>query len=146
MRPLRITLVVIGTFQLILGALFLAAPAATAGVFGLSPQAPPWVHWLLAMMAARFLGYAYGMFVAARRPIEGRTWIDTMIVIQAVDWAATLLYLSRGDVTLQQVTTAAFMPVLFIAALIVWHPRRIARRESLAVLTTGAPLADAEAS
>lgn len=127
MRPLRIALVVIGAFQLVLGVLFLAIPATAAGWFGLTPAAPPWVHWLFAMMAVRFLGYAYGMFAAARRPAQHVGWIDTMIVIQAVDWVATLVFLAQGAVTLQQVSTAAFMPVLFIVALLVWHPRRLAR-------------------
>lgn len=128
MRPLRITLVTIGVFQLILGTLFLAAPRLTADLFGLTPDAPAWVHWLFAMMAARFLGYAYGMFVSARDPLRSSSWVTTMIGIQAIDWFATIAFLARGDLTLSQVTTAAFMPVLFVAALLRWHPRRLARR------------------
>lgn len=127
MRPLRITLVVIGTFQLVVGAALLVAPGAAAALVGLTPPAPPWVDWLLAMSGVRFLGYAYGMFVAARRPAQSTTWIDTMIVIQAVDWLVTLVFLARGDLTLAQVGTVAVLPVLFVAALIIWHPRRLAR-------------------
>jgi hypothetical protein len=125
-RALRVTLIVIGAFQLVLGALFLAAPAGAAQLFGLHPAAPPWVNWLFAMMAARFLGYAYGMFAAARAPRVHVGWIDTMIVIQAVDWIATLGYLAAGDVSLRQVSTAAFAPVFFIGALLWFHPRRLA--------------------
>lgn len=125
MRALRITLITIGIFQLVLGVLFLAAPRGTASLLGLAPAAPAWANWLFAMMGARFLGYAYGMFVAARDPQQHRTWIDTMIVIQAIDWITTLTYLTTGDVTLRQVTTASFMPALFIAALLRNRPRRI---------------------
>ncbi len=124
MRPLRVTLLVIAGFQLVLGALFLVAPGATADLFGLAPDAPPWARWLFAMMAARFLGYAYGMVVAARDPLRHVSWIDSMIAVQAIDWIATLAVLAAGDLTLQQVSTAAFMPVLFISALLWWHPRR----------------------
>ena len=124
MRALRVTLIVVGAFQLVLGALFLAAPTAAAAVFGLHPAAPPWANWLLAMMAARFLGYAYGMFAAARAPRVQTGWIDTMIVIQAVDWIATLGYLAAGDLSLRQVSAAAFAPGLFIGALLRFHPRR----------------------
>lgn len=124
MRPLRITLITIGAFQLVLGLAFLAAPATTAHLLGLHPAAPAWATWLFAMMAARFLGYAAGMFAAARDPWRHRTWIDTMIAIQAVDWAATLGYLLAAELTLRQVGTAAFMPVIFIAALLRWRPRR----------------------
>ena len=128
MRPLRLTLIVIGVFQLVLGILFLAAPGPTAELFGLTPDAPAWVHWLFAMMAARFLGYAYGMFVAARDPLRNTSWITSMVAVQAIDWIATVSFLARGDLTLHQVTTAAFMPVLFIGALLVWHPRRLVRQ------------------
>jgi hypothetical protein len=123
-RPLKITLAVIGTFQLVLGLVFLIAPARAAAALGLTPVAPGWANWLFAMMAARFLGYAYGMFVAARHPERATAWIDMMIVIQAIDWIGTIAYLVAGDVTLRQVTTAAFMPVMFVGALLWFHPRR----------------------
>lgn len=125
MRPLRITLVTIAVFQLALGLLFLLSPAGAATLFGLEPAAPAWARWLFAMMAARFLGYAYGMVLAARDPAGSLGWIDSMIGIQVVDWVATLAYLAAGDLTLAQVTTAAFMPVVFVAALVRWHPRRV---------------------
>jgi hypothetical protein len=127
MRPLRITLTAIGFVQLALGTFFLLAPATAATMFGLEPDAPGWVNWLFAMMAARFLGYAYGMFRTARSPRPDPIWIDSMIAIQVIDWLATLGYLISGDVTLGQVTTASFLPVMFVAALLRWHPRRLDR-------------------
>ena len=123
MRRLTITLYIIGFFQLMLGIAFLAAPTAVAGRLGFEPAAPSWANWLLAMMAARFLGYAYGMAWAARHPAAATPWIDTMIVIQTIDWVATLAYLHTGDVTLRQVTTASFVPVFFVSALIWFRPR-----------------------
>jgi hypothetical protein len=47
-----------------------------------------------------------------------------MIVIQVVDWLATVIYLAQGDVTLRQVTTAAVLPVVFVLVLCVLRPRR----------------------
>jgi hypothetical protein len=123
-RPLKATLFIIGVFQLALGVIFLIAPAGAATMLGLVPAAPGWVNWLFAMMAARFLGYAYGMFWAARHLDRTRTWIDTMIVIQTIDWIATIGYLVAGDVTIGQVTTASFMPAVFVALLLWFHPRR----------------------
>src|SRR2546430_17249800 len=110
MRALRISLVVIGIFQLVLGALFLLVPGQAADLLGLRPAAPPWVNWLFAMMAAPFLGYAYGMFTPARAPRARGPWINTMIVTQAIDWAATIASLIAGDLTLHQVTTPPFVP------------------------------------
>jgi hypothetical protein len=121
---MRFTLRVIGIFQLVLGALFLVVPGPAADLFGLTPPAPTWATWLFAMMGARFLGYGYGMFVAARDPARHVAWIDTMIVIQAIDWVATVGWLAAGELSLRQVSTASFMPLLFIAGLLWWHPRR----------------------
>jgi hypothetical protein len=113
---LRRTLQMIAVVQLGLGGSFLLFPAGTARLFGL-PPAPAWTGWLFAMMAARFLGYGVGMLAAARQPQRHRLWLRTMLLIQAVDWAATLIYLARHDVTLGQVTTAAFLPPIFMTAL-----------------------------
>jgi hypothetical protein len=124
MRALRVTLVVVGIFQLFFGVVFLVAPAGTAHTLGLGAPAPAWANWLLAMMAARFLGFAYGMFAAARDPRGRVGWINAMIGVQAIDWLATLGYLTAGTLTLAQVSTAAIAPPLFIAALVILHPSR----------------------
>ena len=130
MRGLRITLITIGIFQLFFGVVFLVAPSATASLLGLRPAAPAWANWLFAMMAGRFLGYAFGMFAAARKPETAQAWIGTMIVIQAIDWLATIGYLATGHLALAQVPTAAIMPVLFIAGLLWFWPRGASRSES----------------
>jgi hypothetical protein len=124
--PLKVSLIVIGVVQVFFGILFLVAPAPAATLLGLTPPAPVWVNWLLAMMAARFLGYGAGMFVASRAPQRHLAWINTMIGIQLIDWVATLAVLLSGQLTIRQVSTAAVLPVLFIAALLWWHPRRTA--------------------
>jgi hypothetical protein len=126
MRPLRICLYVIGVSQFLLGVGFLLVPGAIEGLFNLGPAAPPWADWLVAMLGARFLGYSAGMVIAARRPARQLAWINTMIGIQVVDWVATLGFLISGELRLAQVGVAAVLPVLFVAALLWWHPRRTA--------------------
>lgn len=115
MTPMKIVLWVIATVQLVLGIVFLI-PGLFEQVMGLDP-APEWVNWMFAMLAARAFGFAFGMAVAARHPNQHRTWIVAMIGVQAVDWVGTLAYLVTGAVTLAQVTTAAFLPIVFIAVL-----------------------------
>ncbi len=124
MNRLRIALRTTGAVQLFFGALFVLAPGMTADVLQTSSTEPGWVDWLFVMMGARFIGYGLGMFVAARDPRRHQAWIDTMIVIQALDWASTLGFLVAGEVTLRNVTSAAILPPLIIAALVWWHPRR----------------------
>jgi hypothetical protein len=121
---LRSSLAVIGVTQLLLGLAFLLVPASTEHLFALRPPAPAWAHWLLAMMAARFIGYAAGMAVAFRDPGRHVGWINTMILIQVVDWVATLAFLTSGALSMRQVGPAAVLPVLFVGALLWWHPGR----------------------
>lgn len=124
-RLLAATLWFIAAVQFVLGAAFLAAPERTAQLLSLS-VAPGWANWLFGMMAARFLGFGFGMGVAARRPSEARPWIAVMIGVQAIDWIVTLKYLALGTVTLNQVSTASFLPVMFVAVLSAAMPRSAA--------------------
>lgn len=124
MSMLKFTLRFIGVVQLFFGLLFVLAPSKIAPALHLHPHQPAWVNWLFVMAGGRFLGYAYGMFVAARDPERNRSWIDSMIVVQSMDWFGTIGYLVAGDVSLRNVTTAAFLPPLFMAGLIAWRPRR----------------------
>jgi hypothetical protein len=119
---LRGVLWFIAAVQFVLGIGFLVHPQGMAASLGL-PEVPEWANWMFGMMAARFLAMGYGMVVAARDPWHGRPWMKAMIAIQAIDWAVTLLHLWQGHVSLAQVNTAAFLPVLFIAALLWLWPR-----------------------
>lgn len=115
MGALKWTLIVIGVAQLVLGIIFLV-PGLFASILGLE-DTPEWVNWMFAMFSARAIGFAYGMFLAARNPAANLSWIKAMIGVQAFDWLATVGYLLTGAVTIAQVTTAAFLPVVFIVIL-----------------------------
>ena len=65
----------IGVVQFLFGLLFTLAPTAAGALLGLTPATPAWVAWLFVMMGARFLGYGFGMFVAARDPIANQSQI-----------------------------------------------------------------------
>lgn len=125
-RLLSPTLWFIAIVQYLLGVAFLVAPGQTSQLLGLS-AAPGWTHWLFGMMAARFLGFGYGMAHAARNPLENLLWIKAMIAIQAIDWIVTLYYLTAGAVTLAQVTTASFLPAIFVILLLISYPKPTAK-------------------
>ena len=123
-RPLLFAFTVrfVAFVQATLGIAFLAAPETASRLLGLQP-APGWTGWLFGMMAARFLGYAYGLWIAPRDPIAARPWITSMIAIQLVDWAVTIKYLALGAVTLAQVSTASFLPLVLVVLLTISAPR-----------------------
>ncbi|MCB0915345.1 MAG: hypothetical protein KDC23_06525 [Actinobacteria bacterium] len=124
---LKATLGVIGAIQVVLGVVLLV-PGLAVTVLDLEP-APGWTDWLLVMFAARALGFGYGMFIAARDPAAHRSWIGAMVGVQLVDWIGTIGYLIGGQVTLAQVTTAAFLPLVFVVILLARFPHRPASRE-----------------
>lgn len=113
----------IAIVQFVLGFAFLFAPSAMARSLGFA-AAPEWTNWLFGMMAARFLGFGYGMVVAARNPEESVHWIKAMIGVQIIDWLVTVYYLWDGAVSLIQVNTASVFPILFIVFLWACAPLR----------------------
>ncbi len=122
-RPLQITLVFIGIVQLVLGVAFAFAPVGFSTLMGLA-QAPAWTYWMFGMFSARAWGFAYGMFLAARDPERHIAWIQAMIGVQAVDWLGTMYFVLTGALTLMQVSTASFLPLIFIALLVIFYPRQ----------------------
>lgn len=116
MKVLNFTLRFIGTVQLALGIIFLLFPQQFAS-FSQLEQLPGWGLWMFTQMGARFIGYGIGMFAAATNPRKYLLWIETMIGIQLIDWIGTMVYLMNGSVTLSQVSTAPFLPILFIIVL-----------------------------
>lgn len=119
---LRITLGVIAAFQIGFGALFLFAPAVYPAAVGLD-AVPAWAPWMFAMFSARAFGFGVGMILAMRDPFRYRSWIAVMVGVQAIDWVATIVAVVQGFLTVAQVSTAGFMPVIFIVVLILAFPR-----------------------
>jgi hypothetical protein len=126
MRPLRITLIIIGVVQMFFGLPFVVAPGLYSVILHLS-SAPSWTTWFFVMSGARFLAMGYGMFLAARDPIKHVAWINAMIGVQALDWLGTMYCLMIGAITLAQATDAPYLPILFISALLIWYPRGTAK-------------------
>ena len=119
---LQITLVVVGIAQIFFGVAFTFAPAKFSAMLGLSP-APQWAYWMFSMFGARCFAFAYGMWLAMRNPIKNIHWIQAMIVVQIVDWLGTLYYLANGGITLAQVASASYLPLIFIILLVIFYPR-----------------------
>ncbi len=131
---LRYTLGFIGVVQIVLGLIFIFMPAQFADMLDLE-AAPGWALWMFSMFGARALGFGYGMFIAMRDPARHAAWLVAMIGVQAVDWLGTVFYLIDGSVTLMQVSTAPFLPILFIAMLWYYFPRE----QQASALSKGQP-------
>ncbi len=118
-KPSRFTSATVGVIaivQLVLGVVFLGFPEQFPELLGLE-HAPGWTDWMFAQFGARSLGFAYGMWLVLRDPRRHSSWIPAMIVVQVLDWVGTVLALVEGKVTLAQVTTAPFLPILFVVVL-----------------------------
>lgn len=119
---LKFSLYFVGIVQIFFGLTFLLAPTMYPKMVNLQ-QAPEWVSWMLIFTSARMLGFGVGMFVAAQDPLKHKLWIQIMIGLQIIDWTGTILYITSGAVTLAQVTSASFLPLIFIALLAYSYPR-----------------------
>ena len=119
---LQITLVVVGIAQIFFGVAFTFAPVKFSSMLGLVP-APQWAYWMFSMFGARCFAFAYGMWLAMRNPIKNIHWIQAMIAVQIVDWLGTLYYLANGGISLAQVASASYLPLIFIILLVIFYPR-----------------------
>ena len=80
----------IATIQLVLGTLYLTAPQWLLARMGHSP-APPDLLYPLAMLAARFIAYGAGLWMASRDPARHAPWIRLMVLIQVIDLGAGVI-------------------------------------------------------
>lgn len=134
-----ITIFLIALVQVALGLVFILAPQAFPSLLGLAP-APPWTDWLFAQFGARALGFACGMLLALRDVRRYASWLAVMIGVQVIDWLGTVLALAMDKVTLAQVSTAPYLPIVFVAVLILELRRNARFRSEIArVLTDRRP-------
>ena len=121
---LKFTLYFIGVVQIGLGLTFLLTPKMYPQMVNLT-QAPDWVSWMLVFTSARMIGFGIGMFIAAQDPIRHKLWIQIMIGLQTMDWVGTVFYIFSGVVTIVQVSTASFLPIIFLVLLAYSYPRSV---------------------
>lgn len=101
---LSILLRIVGAIQIALGLGYLFAPVALLRVVGHSAPSPDLLY-PLGMLAARFLAYGVGFWIAAGEPARHALWIRLMVLIQAIDLGVGVFYTANGVVPL---TTSAF--------------------------------------
>ncbi len=112
----RGTIALVAVVQIVLGILFTFRPGLFPAMLGL-PSAPAWTDWMFAMLGARAFGFAFGMIVALGDLRRHASWLSAMILVQAVDWIATITSVLAGKLTIAQVSTASFLPIAFIGVI-----------------------------
>lgn len=118
MRKLTSLVVVIAVVQLILGFLYLLAPAWLLAQMGHSAIAPD-LAYPLAMLAARFLVYGGLMLWVARQPQAHRLLLLGMLWIQVIDLLAGVRFTLDGTVSLALSGFPMFNAAVF--ALLLWR-------------------------
>jgi hypothetical protein len=100
MLKLKILLRVVGVIQIILGVMYLVAPAMFLEALGHTiPKAD--IFYVLGMLSARFIAYGIAFIYISGEPLKHTLWIYFMILIQAIDLGAGIFYTSTGVVTLE---------------------------------------------
>ncbi len=116
MKKLTILLRVVGAIQIILGLLYLFAPAFMLASMGHSvPESD--IFYPLGMLAARFIAYGIAFIYISSEPMQHKLWIYFMILIQAIDLAAGVFYTATGVVSLELSGFAMFNATWIMALL-----------------------------
>ena len=124
MKKLTWLLRIVGTIQILLGAFYLAAPDYFLLSMGHSiPESD--IHYPLAMLGARFIAYGIALIYISSEPMQNRLWIYFMVLIQAIDLAAGILYTVMGTVPLSLSGFPMFNATWIIALLIFWRPKAV---------------------
>lgn len=122
MKKLTYLLYFIGLIQIILGVLYLFAPAFILQNTGHSlPQAD--IYYPLAMLAARFIAYGIAFMVIAKSALDNILWIKFMVLIQFIDLGAGIFYTLSGVVTLSDSAFPMFNATWIIVLLLLWMPK-----------------------
>lgn len=89
----------IASIQMLLGLLYLAAPQWLLARMGHS-AAPPDLLYPLGMLAARFIAYGVGLWIASRNVAQHALWLRLMALIQGIDLGVGLFATLGGVVPL----------------------------------------------
>lgn len=119
---LKIVLWIVAVVQLVLGALTLFVPMQFSAWMGLSAPHPD-SGYLMGMLGARFLCYGIGALWLARQPVPDRFWVNNMVLIQILDFAAGGHYLLAGTIGPGTAAFPMFNAAAF-ASLLWWFNRR----------------------
>ena len=122
MKKLSWLLRVVGGIQILLGVLYLVAPAFVLQQMGHSNPEKD-IYYPLAMLAARFIAYGVALIYIAREPAQHRLWLSIMVLIQCIDLAAGLYYTGVGIVSLSLSGFPMFNAVWIIVLLLLWRPK-----------------------
>jgi hypothetical protein len=123
MKKLKILLRVEGGIQIILGLLYLFAPAFFLEAIGHTVPADD-IFYPLGMLASRFLVIGVVFIYIARDPVQYRLWITAMIFIQLIDLAVGVFYTATGTVALSDSLFPMFNAIWIAGLLYLWRPRQ----------------------
>ena len=117
----RIALRVIAVLQIMLGLAYLLLPMLFLKQMG-HQVPPPDLAYPLGMLAARFLAYGLGFWIASRDPEKNRLWIRLMALIQAIDLLLGLFYSVNGTIAWRLSAFPMFNALWIMLLCAFWRP------------------------
>lgn len=129
MNKLSILLKVVGTIQIILGVLYLFAPAFILASMGHSTVEPD-IFYPLGMLSSRFIAYGIAFIYISNKALEHKPWIYFMILIQAIDLTVGIYYTSMGTISLE-LSGFAMFNATWIMLLLYLFTQEAQRKENL---------------
>ncbi len=118
----RLGLRVIGTLQLILGLAYLLVPNLILQQMGHSNPAQDLLY-PLGMLAARFIAYGVGFWLASKDVEKNMLLIRLMALIQAIDFGVGVFYTASGVVPLSLSGFPMFNAIWIFLLCAFWKPK-----------------------
>ena len=125
MRKMTWLLRFVGGMQILLGIFYLFAPDYFLTVIGHTIPAAD-IHYPLAMLAARFIAYGVALIYISSSPLQHRLWIYFMVLIQAIDLVAGMVYTATSIVPISLSGFPMFNAMWIIVLLLLWRPKAVA--------------------
>lgn len=120
---IRLGLRIVGTIQIILGVAYLFAPNELLRHMGHTAPAPDLLY-PFGMLAARFLAYGAGFWIASKAPENNVLWIRLMALIQVIDLSVGLFYTMNGVVPWGLSAFPMFNAVWIFLMCSLWKPTK----------------------
>ena len=76
------------------------------------------------MLAARFIAYGIAFMYIATDVVKHRLWLKVMVLIQAIDLLAGLVYTLSGVVNFALSALPMFNALWIVILLVLWMPRK----------------------
>ena len=127
LKALKVVMTVYVVVHVLLGLIDITMHDFMATLLRIS-DVPSYVNWMEEVTGAIFIALGVWIAIAARDPIQHIRWVKFAITASSLILIVSVHSILAGYVEFSQVAISIVVPVIFVVALLVCYPWRLARR------------------